>query len=222
VSRHETDDRNGRAGSPAPLETAGRSERPASTRLPGSGGATPAGTSLGTENGGHSVENGGHGAPRAERDAEHDAEHGAEHDADESFVHDAVSTGKEWLLRVDHVQREHSFLALPFGVVKKFGDDRAGNLAALIAYYGFFSLFPLLLAFVSILGFVLSGHDSLRRKIQDSALSQFPVLGSQNLDKLGGSGVALAIGVIGLIWAGLGAMQATENAMNEVWDVPIK
>ena len=41
---------------------------------------------------------------------------------------------------------------------KKFGEDRASNLAALVAYYAFFSLFPLLLAFVSILGFVLEDN----------------------------------------------------------------
>ena len=46
-------------------------------------------------------------------------------------------------------------LGFIYGVVKKFGDDQAGYLAALIAYYAFFSLFPLLLVFVTILGFVL-------------------------------------------------------------------
>ena len=50
-------------------------------------------------------------------------------------------------------------------MVKKFGDDRASSLAALVAYYAFFSLFPLLLAFVSILGFVLEGDPSLRDKV---------------------------------------------------------
>ena len=46
-----------------------------------------------------------------------------------------------WL---DRFQQRHPWAGFPFAVVKKFGDDQAGNLAALIAYYGFFSLFPLL------------------------------------------------------------------------------
>jgi uncharacterized BrkB/YihY/UPF0761 family membrane protein len=46
-------------------------------------------------------------------------------------------------------------------VVKKFSDDQAGQLAALIAYYGFLSLFPLLLVMVTVLGFVLQGDPQL-------------------------------------------------------------
>ena len=46
---------------------------------------------------------------------------------------------------VDDLQQRHRWLAFPFAVVKKFGDDQAGRHAALLAYYGFFSLFPLLL-----------------------------------------------------------------------------
>jgi membrane protein len=60
--------------------------------------------------------------------------------------------------RLDAVQRRHKWLAFLFAVIKKFGEDDAGSKAALIAYYGFFSLFPLLLVFTTVLGFVLNGH----------------------------------------------------------------
>lgn len=60
--------------------------------------------------------------------------------------------------RVDSFQQRHPPVAFVFAVVKKFGDDRAGALAALIAYYGFVALFPLLLALTTILGF---RHGSL-------------------------------------------------------------
>src|SRR5919109_4118818 len=75
---------------------------------------------------------------------------------------------------VDQFQRTHRWLAFPVAVLKKFGDDRASRLAALVSYYGFFSLFPLLLVLVSVLGFVLSGHEALRRHIVDTILGQFP------------------------------------------------
>jgi len=45
--------------------------------------------------------------------------------------------------RFDRFQRERAWLAFPIAVMRKFGDDRGGSLAALIAYYGFFSIFPL-------------------------------------------------------------------------------
>jgi hypothetical protein len=48
----------------------------------------------------------------------------------------SVNQLMDWL---DDFQRRHALVGFPFAVAKKFDDDRAGNLAALIAYYGFFS-----------------------------------------------------------------------------------
>ncbi len=127
--------------------------------------------------------------------------------------------------KADELQRGRRWLAFPFAVAKKFGDDRAGNLAALIAYYGFFSLFPLLLVFVTILGFAIRDDPELQQRIVDSALSQFPVVGrqiSRNVHAVKGSGIALAIGVLGALWGGMGVVQAAQNAMNGVWNVPVK
>jgi inner membrane protein YhjD len=122
---------------------------------------------------------------------------------------------------LDRFQQRHTVTAFPFAVVKKFGDDRAGRLAALVAYYGFFSLFPLLLVVVTIVGFVLD--DRSAQELQDSALSQIPVIGAQiarQVDGLSGSVPALVIGLLTALWAGLGCMQAAQDAMNEVWNLP--
>jgi YihY family inner membrane protein len=125
--------------------------------------------------------------------------------------------------RFDRFQQRRRVLALPFAVIRKFGDDQAGNLAALLAYYGFFSLFPLLLVLVTVLGFVLAGRPELQQRILDSALAQFPVIGDQirrDIGSIRGSGLALAIGVVGTLWGGLGVTQQAQNAMNTVWGVP--
>ncbi|HLW17233.1 MAG TPA: YihY/virulence factor BrkB family protein, partial [Actinomycetota bacterium] len=79
--------------------------------------------------------------------------------------------------------------------------------------------------FTTVLGFVLNGHPSLQEKILNSALRQFPIIGDQiskNIGSLKGSGVALAVGLIGTLWAGMGVTQAGENAMNAVWNVPAR
>jgi membrane protein len=107
--------------------------------------------------------------------------------------------------------------------VRKFLDDRAANLAALIAFYAFFSVFPLLLALVSVLGFVLDDDPALREDIVDSTLAQMPVLGSQiagAAEPLTGSGIALAVGIAGALWAGLGVTVALGRAFEVIWDVP--
>jgi YihY family inner membrane protein len=114
---------------------------------------------------------------------------------------------------------------LPYAVVKKFGDDQAGSLAAVIAYYGFFSIFPLLLVFVTVLGMLLRGNPTLQHTIVNSALRNFPVIGPQiarNVHSLTGSGVAMAVGIALTLWGGLGVVKAFEAAMNAVWNVPFE
>jgi YihY family inner membrane protein len=124
--------------------------------------------------------------------------------------------------RLDDFQQRHRWAGFPVAVVYKYADDQGGYLAALITYYGFLSIFPLLLLASSALGFVLQGNDRLRQQILDSALSQFPVIGDQLADPGGlrGSGVALVVAVLGSVYGALGVAQATQNAMNVAWAVP--
>jgi membrane protein len=122
---------------------------------------------------------------------------------------------------LDRLQRRRRVLGFPLGVVKKFSDDQARHLAALMAYYGFFALFPLLLVLVTVLGYVLRDNRDLYQDIVDSAVGQFPVIGKDlQVDALGGSTVALVIGLLGAVWAGLGITLAGQRAMDRVWDVP--
>jgi membrane protein len=125
------------------------------------------------------------------------------------------------LRRFDRYQQDHRLLAAPLGVVKKFGDDEGGSMVSLIAYRAFFSLFPLLLLMTTILGYLLADDPSLRETVVDSTLSQFPVIGDQlRGGSLTGSGVALAVGVVGSLLAGLGVVLETEKTFDTVWGVP--
>ena len=134
------------------------------------------------------------------------------------------NTTKTGLLgRIDLLQQRNRYSSFVVGVVKKFGDDRAGRLAALIAYYGFFSIFPAMLALVTVLGFVLEDNLELRTDIADSALAQFPIVGDTIAESisspLAGNTFALVIGLAGAVWAGMGMAQASQDAMNEAWAV---
>jgi YihY family inner membrane protein len=129
------------------------------------------------------------------------------------------------LRAVDRFQQRHGSLAFPIGVVKKFGDDQAGQYAALLAYYGLVSLFPLMLVLVTVLGYALADNPDLQRRVIDTAIAQFPVLGTQiqgSITSIKGSGVGLVIGILGTLWGGLAITQSAQEAMNAVWNIPRK
>ncbi len=123
--------------------------------------------------------------------------------------------------RFDRFQQKHKGWAIPMAVIRKFGNDQAGHLAALMAYYAFFSIFPLLLVFTTILGFVLQGDPHFRQSVEDSVVGQFPGLQLAQ-HPLTGSVPAIVIGLVGSLWGGLGVTQATQNAFDRVWAVPFK
>jgi len=116
--------------------------------------------------------------------------------------------------RVDRFQQRHVVPSFVFGVIKKFGDDSAGTLVALIAYYGFLSLFPLLLVLTTLLGLFFAHDAALQTRIINSAVGQFPIVGKQLAGPDGvkslrsGSVVGLSVGIVGLVWGSLGVSQA--------------
>lgn len=121
----------------------------------------------------------------------------------------------------DRYQQRHAWLGFPLAVRQKYADDQGGYLAATFSYYGFFSIFPLLLVFTTLLGFVLGAHHHLYQSIVDSTLAQLPVIGRDlRVNALHGSVLALALGLAGSLWAGMGAFLAAQNAMNQLWGVP--
>ncbi len=127
------------------------------------------------------------------------------------------------LHELDRRQQRSPRLSFLAAVFKKFSDDQGGQLAALIAYYGFVSLFPLLLVFVTVLGFVLQGDHAEQQKILDGALGQFPIVKTTlKPQSLKGSNVGLAVGIVGSLLAGLGITGATQTAFDRIWAVPFK
>jgi len=124
---------------------------------------------------------------------------------------------------VDRFQQRRPFLAFPVALAKKFSDDRAGNLAALIAYYGFIATFPLLLVFVTVLDITLRNDPELRATLIDSALAHYPVIGDQikhNLGSVSGTGLPLVTGIVVLLIGARGIARAMSNALSEVWGIP--
>lgn len=130
---------------------------------------------------------------------------------------------RDRLKAVDLYQQRTRGLRFVIAIFKRFDDDQGSQMGALIAYYGFFSLFPLLLVFVTVLGFLLEGSPSTQASVLHSTLSQFPIIGTQlqsNVHSLKGSVPALVVGLLGATLAGLGITGAAQSALNKVWEIP--
>lgn len=124
--------------------------------------------------------------------------------------------------RLDGFQRRHAVLGYPIAVIYKFGDDQGNYLAAMMTYYAFIAIFPLLLIGTSVLGFVLQGNQSLEDEIFNSALGQFPIVGERlgQPAEISGSVPAVVIGLLVALYGSLGVAQAGQNTINVAWAVP--
>lgn len=123
---------------------------------------------------------------------------------------------------LDGFQRRHRVLGFPIAVVYKFFDDQSNYLAAIMTYYAFVAIFPLLLLASSIFGFILQGRPELQQEVLNSALSQFPIIGDQlgRPEGLQGSSSGAIVGAAAALYGSLGLGQAIQNAMNVAWAVP--
>jgi membrane protein len=134
-----------------------------------------------------------------------------------------MNVAERMLRAADRLQQRHGWLSFGVAAWKKFSDDQAGNLAALIAYYAFAAIFPLLLVLVTILDITLRADPALRNRLLSSALAQYPIIGTQlkqNVHALGQTGPALVIGLILTFLGARGVAAAAQNAFNTAWAVP--
>lgn len=125
---------------------------------------------------------------------------------------------------VRRLRRRSPFVDVVIEVIVGFGRHTSGRNSAVLAYYGFLTLFPLIMVATTVLGFVLQGRPDLRDDIVDSAIAQIPVLGSQILSQSGdlqGNTVALAIGLAGALWGSTRAFAGLQSALDDVWEVPL-
>ena len=121
----------------------------------------------------------------------------------------------------DGVQRRHGVLGFPYAVIKKYGDDDGGREAALITYYGFLSVFPLLLLGVAVLSRVLAADPELRVRLISAIVP--PVLQStvdHAVTTLPTSTVPFIAGLIGLLFSGTGVVFSVSQTLNNVAAVP--
>lgn len=107
-------------------------------------------------------------------------------------------------------------------LIRKHLADGGSELAALLTYYGFLAVFPMLLAGVTVLGLVLRGHPDFQDRVLSSSLAEFPVLGAdlranvQGLPGITGLVTGLVVGMLGA----RGFCLQLQRVVHVVWAVP--
>ena len=121
----------------------------------------------------------------------------------------------------DRVQRRHGVLGFPYAVIKKYGDDDGGREAALMTYYGFLSIFPLLLLGVAVLSRVLADNPELRQRLITATIpAALRSTVENSLTALPTLTVPFVIGLIGLLFSGTGVVFSASQTLNNVAAVP--
>jgi membrane protein len=123
----------------------------------------------------------------------------------------------------DRLQRRHGMLGFPYAVVKKYGDDEGGREAALITYYGFLSIFPLLLLGVAVLSRVLAENPELRDRLVTAIVPKaLRSTVEHSVTTLPMSTVPFIAGLIGLLFSGTGVVFSAYQTLNHVAAVPYR
>lgn len=126
--------------------------------------------------------------------------------------------------RVMELRSRHVAIELFVDTLDGWRRHISGRNASVLAFFGFLSIFPLLLAATTILGFVLEGNEELQQRIIDGALADIPVLGQELQDDptaLSGSWWALVIGLGGALWSATKAFVAIQGAQDDVWEIDV-
>ncbi len=105
-------------------------------------------------------------------------------------------------------------------VTDRFGAIGGGPLSSSIALASFVSLFPLLLVVIAVIGFVSSGDSEFASSlVRDLGLrGRAAEVVQDAIDTAEGSRrAASVIGLLGLLWSGLGVVGSLQAALNAAW-----
>lgn len=132
---------------------------------------------------------------------------------------------EKFLQAIDALQQRHTFLSLPVAIVKKYGDDECGHLAALMTYYGFLSLFPILIIATAFAQFVARDNPELKSQIISAVTSYFPAVGdtlAASMHSPARTGVAMVFGLLVALYGLRGMTDIVQHALHIIWEVPRK
>lgn len=125
--------------------------------------------------------------------------------------------------KLNNIQLNYRPLAFAYAVIKKQGEDRVGYQAALLTYYSFLALFPLLMVLTTITNIVIGGDPELEKKVVDGVTGYFPMMGDQlssHVHTLNKSGLALFAGLLFAFYGARGVADAFQHGILNIWNIP--
>jgi YihY family inner membrane protein len=120
--------------------------------------------------------------------------------------------------QLDQAQERSGPLSVTLATVKKFSEDQSTGLAAMIAFWAFFSVFPLLLVTVTILDLALPASD--KNSVLTRVADMFPLLEPKSIGHLTGSWWPILLGSLTALYSGVSVIGTMQNAFNKAWEVP--
>lgn len=126
--------------------------------------------------------------------------------------------------RVTALRRRSTTVDVVVETLDGWRRHQSGRNASVLSFWGFLSIFPLLLVATTVLGLLLEGNDDLQQRIVDGALDDIPVIGSQlaqDPESLTGSVWVLVVGLLGALWSSTRAFVGLQLALDDVWEIPV-
>jgi uncharacterized BrkB/YihY/UPF0761 family membrane protein len=140
---------------------------------------------------------------------------------------DVTTSSGHIVTRIDELQRRRNVLGFPYAVAKRYAEDHGGWLGSITAYYGFFSLYPLLVVFVTLASWILQDRPTALQRLLEALWSQLPFVSDQYSDEvqqqvqdLSGRGWVLGLSLIVALWGSVGVVRVLQDTVNSIWGVP--
>jgi YihY family inner membrane protein len=127
-------------------------------------------------------------------------------------------------LRLERARARYGFVDVAMRTFRRFSEDDGGSYAAALTYFTFFSIFPLLLLGVAILGYLTFLNPQLKARIIEASVEAVPlmrdVLKPEGLERIMNQRQELAVtGALLALYSGTGAIAALEHALNKIFRV---
>ncbi|NDC22367.1 YihY/virulence factor BrkB family protein [bacterium] len=128
-------------------------------------------------------------------------------------------------IKIDTYQRNHKIAGFSYGVYKKYSEDEVGKKVALLTYYGFLSLFPLLLLIATAVSIFTADDPQAQATATNTIARYIPAIGDQlysHIHSINKNGFALIVALLFTLYGARGAIENFRESAKSIWHEPKK